>query len=369
MKVVIVHDWLTNMGGAEKVVSDFLAAFPGSTIYTSVLNRSNLSPFLQKQKIVTTFLQGKKESISNHKKYFPFMPCAFHKLKIEPCDVVLSSSSSCAKMVKIPKGAIHICFCHTPMRYVYIAKKEYLSTLSWYKRPLARLLLAYMRHVDLKSNKRVDYFIANSNEVKARIKKYYNRDSVVINPGIELDRFNLSTVNDNYYLVLSRLVGYKRFDLAVQACAESKRHLEVVGEGEEKEKLVKLANEYVNFRGRLSDKEMVEIMGRCRALIFPALEDYGITPVEAMAMGKPVICYGKGGVLDTVIDGKTGVYFSNQSVSSLLEALTKFEKTNFDYSYIRQHALKFSNDNFVKNIKHFVVKCYGDYSANRGKNQ
>lgn len=350
------------MGGAEKVVSALLELFPGSPVYTSVVNRDNLSPFLASQDIRTSCLQGKKEKVINHKKYFPFMPYAFKHLEIEPCDIVISSSSSCAKMVKVPKGAIHICYCHTPMRYAYNAKEEYLKELSPLKRPLARILLSYMRRKDKKSNKNIDYFIANSNEVKERIKKYYNRDAIVINPCVDVDKFKNTHHDDGYYFILTRLVEYKKVNIAVKAFLNSSRELKILGQGPERDKLISLANgaKNITFIDDCSDERAIQEMENCKAFLFPGFEDFGITPVEAMAAGKPVICYGKGGLTDSVIDGVTGIYFNEQTEFSLLNAIEKFECTSFDSDKIREHALTFSKEHFKEKIYKFVTSIYNN---------
>ncbi len=356
MKVVLVHDWLTNMGGAEKVLIYLAKLFPDAPIYTSVVNYAKIDPFFKTRKIITTFLQGNRPYINNHKKYFPFMPLGFRSLKLEKCDLVISSSSSCAKMVKIPKGAIHICYCHTPMRYAYFAREEYVSRLDKWQRPLANLLLKYMRYADKKSNKHIDYFIANSNEVKNRIKEYYHRDATTIFPGVEVDKFQVSETNDGYYLCLSRLVYYKRFDLAIKACNALKKRLIIVGEGEALNDLKEISGPTIEFVNRVDDQELINYFMKAKAFIFPAYEDFGIVPIEAMACGKPVIAYHKGGSLDYVIDGVTGVFFSEQSPQSVTDAIIKFENTMFNPFKIRQHALKFSVERFQKEILDFIDK-------------
>ena len=358
MKVVIVCDWLTNMGGGEKVTEEIAKSFGDAPIYTSVVNRDNLSPYLSKADIHPSKLQGKNEKILDHKKYFPRMPKAFQKMEIEPCDVLISSSSSCAKMVKVPEGAIHICYCHTPMRYAWVMEKDYLHTLSWWKRPLAKVLLSYMRKQDYKTTKGVDYFVSNSECVKERIKKYYGRDATVIYPNVDISKFPLSNVDKGYYLVASRLVYYKRIDLAVRACTELNKPLVVVGGGPELENLKKIAGPSVTFLGRVSDEELVKSVRECRAFLFPGEEDFGIAPIEAMAAGKPVIAFAKGGALETVEDNKTGVYFDTQSVESLKDAINRFENMKFDREYISNHAKKFASNVFDKKFKEFVMDCY-----------
>lgn len=304
MKLAIVHDWLTNMGGAEQVVINFKKCYKEAPIYTTFYTPDNLSEELKNIEVYTSNLQKKKKKVINHKKYFPLMPMAFEDFDLNEYDVVLSSSSSCAKGVLTKPGSVHICYCHSPMRYAWEKREEYLEGMGKLKKKLVKILLHYMRIWDVASSNRVDYFIANSNEVKKRIQKHYKREAVVINPPVRCNLFNISDVDGDYYLVLSRLVGYKRFDLAVEACKSLNKKLVVIGEGPEKEKLEKLAggNENIKFLGRLPDEEVKKYMAECKALIFPGEEDFGIVPVEAESCGRPVIAYGKGGVLDSVID-------------------------------------------------------------------
>lgn len=353
MKIAIVHDWLTNMGGAEQVVINFKEVYKDAPIYTTFYNPDKLDNKLKNIEVKTSYLQ-KKKMVENHKKYFPLMPMAFEKFDLNEYDIVLSSSSSCAKGVLTKPGSIHICYCHTPMRYAWEKRDEYTKGMGKLKKKLVEILCHYMRIWDVASSNRVDYFIANSTEVQKRIKKHYKRDSIVINPPVRCNMFSISETDGDYYLVLSRLVGYKRFDLAVQVCSELGKKLVVIGEGPEREKLEKLANENVTFLGRQPDEVVKKYMSECKALLFPGEEDFGIVPVEAQSCGRPVIAYGKGGVLDSVIDGKTGVFFKEQTVESLKEAINKFETMKFEKEEIRKHALEFDESMFQEKIRKFV---------------
>lgn len=356
MKLAIVHDWLTNMGGAEQVIINFKDIYKDAPIYTTFYNPNNLDDKLKNLDVKTSFLQGKK-MVTNHKKYFPFMPIAFSLFNLKKYDIVLSSSSCCAKNAKNSKG-IHICYCHTPMRYAWGKKEEYVKSMNPIKKIMVNSFLFFMRKWDKWSSRRVDYFIANSTTVKDRIKECYNRDSVVINPPVRCNLFNISNIDGDYYFVVSRLVPYKRFDLAVKACSELGKKLIVIGDGTEKEELMKMANGNVTFLGRQPDDVVQKYMAECKALLFPGEEDFGITPVEAMACGRPVICYGKGGVLDTVIDGETGVYFEEQTVESIKDAILKFEKKKFNKEKIRKRALEFGESIFQKKISKYVEEKY-----------
>ena len=356
MKLAIVHDWLTNMGGAEQVIINFHEIYKDAPIYTTFYTPDNLDEKLRGLNVKASFLQGKKP-VYDHKKYFPFMPLAFSLFNMKDYDVVLSCSSSCAKGVRKRKDATHICYINTPMRYAYEYKYEYTNGMNPIKKFLVNILLFFMRIWDKNNNKRVDYFIANSTEIQRRVKNTYNRDSIVIFPPVRCNLFNISDVDGDYYFVVSRLVGYKRFDLAVQACSELGKKLIVIGQGPELEKLKKLANSNVIFMGRQPDDVVKKYMSECKALLFPGLEDFGIVPVEAMASGRPVIAYKKGGALDTVVDNKTGVFFEEQTVESLKNAILKFEKMTFDKQEIRNHALKFDEKEFQRQIKEYVEKA------------
>ena len=295
MKVAIIHDWLTNMGGAEQVVINFHNCFPDAPIYTTFYTPDNLSKELKDINVHTSFLQRKNKRIIDHKKYFPLMPMAFRAFNLKEYDVILSSCSSCSKGVKKKKNSIHICYCHTPMRYAWEKEDEYTKEMNKLKKGFVNIFLHHMRNWDVRSSNRVDYFIANSNEVKDRIKKHYNRDAVVINPPVRCNYFNISENDGDYYLILSRLVAYKRYDLAVKACKELKRKLIIIGEGPEKERLEKIANNDSNivFLGRQPDDVVKKYMSECKALIFPGEEDFGIVPVEAQASRKTCNCIWK----------------------------------------------------------------------------
>ena len=357
MKLAIVHDWLTNMGGAEQVIINFKRIYPDAPVYTTFYTPEKLDDELKNINVKTSVLQGKKP-VYNHKKYFPLMPLAFSKFNMKDYDVILSSSSSCAKGVKKGKNAIHICYIHTPMRYAYEYKYEYTKGMNPIKKFLVNILLFFMRIWDKNNNKRIDYFIANSSEIQRRVKKTYTRESVVINPPVRCKLFNISETDGDYYFIVSRLVPYKRFDLAVQACKELGKKLVIIGDGPERKKLEEIANgdENIIFLGRQSDETVRKYMSECKALLFPGLEDFGIVPVEAQACGRPVIAYGKGGVLDTVIDEQTGVLFKEQTVESLKDAILRFEQMKFDKQKIRKHALEFDEEVFQKKIKEFVEK-------------
>ena len=304
MKVAIVHDWLTNMGGAEQVVINLHKCFPDAPIYTSFYNPEKMDPIFKEMNIITSSLQKKQGKEYNHKKYLPFLPKAFEEFNLNEYDVVISSSSSCAKGIITGPHTTHICYCYTPMRYAWEMRDEYTDGMSKLKTKLIRYFMNYMRLWDYQSAQRVDDFIAISNEVKKRIAKHYRRESEVIFPPVRSDLFNISDTDGDYYLVISRLVGYKRFDLAVEACKNLNKKLVVIGEGPERQNLEKIASgrENIKFLGRLSDEDVKKYMAECKALIFPGEEDFGIVPLEAECCGRPVVAFGRGGSLDTVVD-------------------------------------------------------------------
>lgn len=364
-KVAIVHDWLTNMGGAEPTVLKLHEIFPDSPIYTSVYDKKHMPAFADCD-VRTTWLQKVLPPFLRYKHVlWPVLRAfAFRSLDLSEYDIVISSSSAEAKSVRKRPGAVHICYCHTPTRYYWSHYEEFkrdfnFGLLTPLIRPLIPAFVKWMRKLDLKAVAGVDYYIANSHETQARIKRYYGRDSVVIFPPVDTRRFSKTpkdTVKRTGFLMWSRHVPYKRFDLAIQACNELKLPLTIASTGPETERLKKLAGPTIAFVGRISDEEIVRLAHSSQALLFPGEEDFGLVPVEAMAAGLPVIAYGKGGALDYVIDGKTGVLFKHQTVASLVQAIEKFRKTKFDPLKIRSHTQQFSEHRFLKEIREFVAK-------------
>ncbi|MBR6124370.1 glycosyltransferase [Candidatus Saccharibacteria bacterium] len=352
MKIALVHDWLTNMGGAEQCVLNFMDVYPEAPIYTSMFVKDNVDERFSAKKVVTTFLQRFVKK--GHQKLFPLMPLAFERLDLTDFDVVLSSTSCCAKGIISGPNCEHFCYCHTPIRYVWARSFEYMQGMGKIKRFLCSILLHYMRLWDFSAAQRVDHFIANSTEVQRRIKKYYNRDSVVIFPPVRCSLFSMSDTDGDYFLVVSRLVYYKRFDLAVKACTKLGKKLIVIGDGPERKNLEAMAGPTVQFLGRQPDEVVQKHMAECKALLFPGEDDFGIVPVEAEACGRPVIAYGMGGALDTVVPGKTGVLFYEQTEESIAEAIEKFESMNFDKQEIRNHALKFDESEFKRQIETYI---------------
>lgn len=366
-KVALVHDWLPFMGGAERVLTNFLELYPGAPIYTTICNKSRLDLPLKEADIITSNLQKEGKEIENHRKLFPFMPTAMESFDLNEYDIVLSSSSSVAKGVITKPDTMHICYCHSPMRYGWEFSHEYAGKMAGkggIKSKILSYFLTGIRLWDNASSDRVDYFIANSENVARRIWKHYRRESVVIHPPVRCNLFNISDIDEDYFLIVSRLQEYKKIDLAIEAFNELGLPLVIIGDGPERKRLEEMANKNIKFLGRESDQVIKRYYSRCRAFIFPGEEDFGITPLEAMASGRPVIAYGKGGALETVLEAKTGIFFEEQTVSSLINAIKKFEEINFDKNIIRKHAERFDESVFKFKVEKFINEKYVEFKGN-----
>jgi glycosyltransferase involved in cell wall biosynthesis len=360
-RIAIIHDWLNDRGGAERVAVALQEAFPGSPVYTSIYEPA-LFPELKNVDVRTTWLQKIPKPLRRLHKFFPVLRVwAFRSLNLSEYDVLLVSSSAESKQVRKLPGQKIICYCHTPIRYYWSHYNEYRRDpgFGWLS-PLIRLLMPLivppMKRLDYKAAQNVDKFIANSSTVAERIQKYYGRPSSVIHPPVEINRFKPSKKRGDYFVALGRQVPYKRIDLAVEAATRLNLPLRVYGNGSEHERLVQLAGPTVEFFTNASDKEVAEALNKAKAFIFPAEEDFGIVQVEALAAGAPVIAYGHGGTLDIVTNDETGVFFDTQSVDSLVQALQHFEGTTFDPATLRQQAERFSKERFVSKIQSLVAK-------------
>jgi len=363
VNIALVHDWLTNMGGAERVLINFKEIYKNSPIYTTLYNPAKLDNDLKNVDVRTSFLQNEKNIKKGHQSLLPYMPMAFESFDLNEYDVILSSSSSCAKGIVTSPNSLHICYCHTPMRYSWEFYYEYEKdwNMKKIKRNMLKYFINYMRLWDNVSSCRVDYFIANSKNVALRIWKHYRRESVVIHPPVRCHLFNLSDIDEEYYMILSRLVPYKKVELAVRAFNELGLPLIVIGDGVEREKLKSIAKDNVRILGRQPDEVVKEYYSKCRAFIFPGEEDFGITSLESQASGRPVIAYERGGVLETVVKDETGVFFKEQTVESLKNAVRRFESMKFDKMIIRKHAEGFSEEIFKDKIGNFVKSKYDDF--------
>jgi glycosyltransferase involved in cell wall biosynthesis len=363
-RIAIVHDWLTNMGGAENVVLALLEAFPGAPVFTSTYD-PKVMPKFKHADIRTTYLQNLPGPLRKLHKFFPMLRVhAFKKLDLSEFDIIISSSSAEAKQVqKTRSNQVHICYCHTPIRYYWSHYDEYkkdpgFGSLNWLVRLAMPILVPQLKKADYEAAQKVDVFIANSTEVQARIKKYYGKSSTVINPPVDVSRFTPARERGDYYVALGRQVPYKRVDLAVLAATKLNIPLKVFGNGSEHERLMHMAGPTVTFYsdrfGNASDAEVTKALNNAKGYIFPADEDFGIVQVEALAAGAPVIGYGKGGTLDIVQDGESGVLFKQQTVDAVASAIKKAEQITFLPGTLRRKAKRFEKSLFITKIRKVV---------------
>jgi glycosyltransferase involved in cell wall biosynthesis len=359
MKVAIIHYWLVGMRGGERVLEAFCKMFPEADIFTHVVIPEELSPILKRHRIRTTFINKLPRARHWYNHYLPLMPLALEQIDLRGYDLVISSESGPAKGVITEPDALHLCYCHSPMRYLWDQYFRYMEGRSLFTKLVMQLSFHYLRLWDVASSARVESFAANSAYVAQRIQQYWNRDSEVIHPPVDIARFHVTPEHDGYYLWVGKIVRYKAPDLLVKAFNESGKPLVVVGDGEVVHELKKLAKPNIRFVGACDDAATTKYLERCRALIFPGAEDFGIVPVEAMACGKPVIAYGRGGATETVLDGVTGLFFNRPTVASLNEAIEDFEagEDMFDPKVIRRQAENFSEAVFQFKMHEFIHRA------------
>ena len=353
MRVALVHYWLVTMRGGEKVLESLCRLYPQADIYTHVLDPAAISPLLARHRIHTSFIQKLPFSRSLYQRYVPLMPLALEQFDLRGYDLVISSESGPAKGVLCRADTPQLCYCHTPMRYLWDFYGDYLNNAGWFTRLFMRPAFHYMRLWDAASANRVDHIVANSHTVARRVRRWWQREAAVVHPPVLVDAYAGSDQprDEAPYLCLGQLTRYKRVDIAVVACSRLNRRLIVAGDGEEREKLERMAGPGIEFVGRVSDSEAKALYGRCRALLFPGEEDFGMTPVEAQAAGCPVIAYGRGGALETVKDGVSGLFFAQQTSASLGEALERFEAgPAFDPHTLAGHAAHFAEARFHREI-------------------
>lgn len=362
MQVALVHEWFNEVAGSERCVAEFNALYPQADIFTLVdwLDDASRTSLLAGKRTQTSFIQRLPLARKHFRAYLPLFPIAIEQFNLEKYDLVLSSSHLVAKGALTHQGQLHVCYCHTPVRYAWDMYHDYLrggnlqnsSVRSW----LSRYTLHKLRTWDVVSSYRVDHFIANSHYIRRRIQKIYRREAKVIYPPVDTARFSLSTDKEDYYLAFSRLVPYKRMDLIVQAFANTSRKLLVVGNGPEMAKLRKLATANIEFLGFQPDAQVAVLLQQAKALVFAALEDFGIIPVEAQACGTPVICLNQGGTAETVMHGKTGIHFAEQSVAAIQQAIQQFERQqdHFDPNVISEFAQQFSVQRFRYDINQHI---------------
>ena len=356
MNVAIVHFVLLYMSGAEKVLEALCELYPDADIYTHVYDPTNISDSIKKNKIKTTFINKLPGSRNHYKYYLPLMPYALEQLDLSEYDLVISCESGPTKGIIPDPDTLHVCYCHSPMRYIWDMYHDYVNRKSFILRILLSHLIHGLRIWDHTTASRVDLFVANSSYVAKRIKKYYRMDSLVLPPPVNTDHFEIVAEIDEYYLWVGRLVHYKRPDIAVDAFNASGKRLIMIGDGEEIKALRRKANSNIEIMGFQPFEVVKEKLAKCQALIFPGVEDAGIIPVEAMASGRPVIAFNKGGLKDTIIDGKTGLFFNEQTAAGLAKAVEEFETKMdmFDSQLIAAHAKSFSKHNFKVKFKQII---------------
>ena len=360
MKKALVNDWYYVNGGAEKVIHSLNSIWDDFDHFALIdfLKEKDRNFILNGKKAKTSFIQKLPTAKQNHRKFLQLFPLAIEQFDLSNYDLIISSSSAVAKGVRSQKQQLHICYCHSPMRYVWDLQEQYLEDAGLnkgLKGLYAKYVLNKIKKWDIANSKNVDFFIANSNHVAKRIERIYNRESVVIYPPFDVDFFQLEEQKQDYYFTASRLVAYKKVQLIVEAFNDLP-HLKLIvaGDGPEFQKLKKIAKGNIEFVGFVDYEKLKNFLQKAKAFVFAAEEDFGIIPVEAQACGTPVIAFGKGGALETVIDKETGIFFEEQSTQKLKEAIFTFEKTEFNPKKIREHAIKFSKQRFENEMKAYV---------------
>ena len=362
IKTAIVHDWFAEYAGSERCVESFNNLFPDANVFALVdlLTSEERNIILKGKTVHTSFIQRLPFSKTKHRYYLVLFPTAIERFNLSKYDLIISSSHAVAKGVITNPNQLHICYCHTPIRYAWELRDQYLKESgldSGLKSVLVNKTLDYLQKWDYRTSGRPDYFIANSNHVAKRIKKYYNRSSTVIYPPVDVNKFGVETNKENFYLTASRMVPYKRNDLIVDAFnAMPDKKLVVIGKGPELKKIKSIAKENIQVMGYQSSEVLKDYMQKANAFVFAAEEDFGIIVVEAMSCGTPVIAWDYGGTAETVIDGETGILFSKQTKDSIISAVKKFEGISGDFNpeMIRKHSKNFSRAKFENNIKNFI---------------
>ncbi|MFH1552539.1 MAG: glycosyltransferase [Candidatus Omnitrophota bacterium] len=369
IKVAIVHDWLTGMRGGEKCLEVFCELFPEAHLFTLLHAKGSVSPVIENMQIHTSFLQNMPGIAENYRNFLPLFPTAIESFDLKEYDLVLSSSHCVAKGVRSREDALHICYCYTPVRYAWMFFDEYFGSANIIKKWIISRTISSIRKWDLKSNKRVNCFVAISDNIRKRIKRLYDREADVIYPPVDVDAHIVRSDSENKYLIVSAPAPYKRVDLAIEAFNKSGKRLVVAGSGGDLKSLKKRSRENIEFLGWVDDAKLSELYSSCQALVFPGEEDFGIVPVEAQAHGKPVIAYASGGVLETVVplsrseENPTGVFFNEQTPDALNGAIEEFEKSRakFNADNIRKNTLRFNVDRFRQEIKEYVEEKYSEH--------
>ncbi|MHB1809099.1 MAG: glycosyltransferase [Solirubrobacteraceae bacterium] len=357
-RVAIVHDWLTIPGGSEQVVLELLEMFPDAELFTSIYDPAPWPRQITARRVHASLLNRIPGATRHYRRLLPLMSAAFRRFDLSRFDLVLSSSHASAKNVRSPPGALHVCYCHTPMRYAWEDGFLAGEDVGWLLRPALPALMSHLRRQDLRGASSPDAFVANSKHVAERIARCYGRAATVVHPPVDVDSLlGGRREPEDFYLVLGRVVPYKRVDVAIAACARLRRRLRVAGDGRALDAMRALGARApdVTFLGRVSDEERARLLRKARALLFPGEEDFGIVPVEAAAAGLPVIAYGVGGASESVLDGRTGVLFPEQSPEALAAAIERFESLTLDPDAAREHALRFSRQRFRTELARVIL--------------
>lgn len=355
LNVVLSHDWLTGMRGGERVLEILCEGFPSAPVFTLIHNHAAISEIINSHDIHTSWLQNVPGILKYYRYFLPFFPQAVSQMHAPQADLMISTSHCTAKAVRVKPETKHICYCFTPMRYAWVFYDEYFGH-NPIKAVIAKPFLKALQTWDRKTSARVDRFVAISKHVQTRIKTFYGRESDIVYPPIDTSRFSISDKHENFDLIVSALVPYKRIDLAVKAYSRSGTRLKIVGTGGELEKLRAIAAPNIEFLGWQSDDKITSLYRNCRMLIFPGEEDFGLVPLEAQACGKPVVAYGKGGALESVIANTSGIFFEEQTEQCLLTAVDKCASIKWDPSVIRAHAEKFGITNFIQGMTDVIEK-------------
>ena len=360
LKIAIVHDWLNQVGGAESVLEVLKEMYPQAPLYTSIYWPKAMPPQYGMWEIHTSWLNSLPLIKRRHQPFLPLYPLAFEGFDLAGYDLVISNKSAFCHGVITPPETVHICYCLTPTRFLwdyhnYVRHESVNPMVGALLTPFLYLLRLW----DRAAADRVDHFVAISETVRQRINKFYRREAVVIHPPVQVERFQVYDRHENYFLIVSRMIPYKRIDLAVQAFNMLGLPLKIIGDGRDRPRLQAMADSNVEFLGRLPDDQVTEYLSRCRAFIFPGKEDFGIAPVEAQAAGRPVIAYADGGALETVVEGVTGLFFREQTTQSLIEVVSALDDSAFDAATIRQHAEGFDKQTFKSNLRAFVNEKLG----------
>lgn len=358
LRVALVHYWLVNMRGGEKVIESLCRIFPDADIFTHVYDPSAVSETLRARNVRTSFIARLPRARTMYKNYLPLMPLALEQIDLSDYELVISSESGPAKGVIPSPNSLHICYCHSPMRYIWNMYHQYYNRSGLINRLFMPALSHYLRGWDTTSSSRVDKFVANSQNVRQRIRRFYMRDASVVYPPVSVDKFGIAPAGElaDYYLMVGELVAYKRPELAVQAFNQLKLPLVIIGGGEMLPTIQRIAGPNIKVLGSQPFDVLQRHYARCKALVFPAEEDFGIVPLEAMASGRPVLAYGRGGAIETVVDGLSGLFFETQTAEAIIDGVERMENFSVDAQAIRSHARNFSEPAFRKSMLNKVIQ-------------